>query len=134
MVSGLRRKLRAAVPSISLTTDIIVGFPGETDAEFECSLDLARACGFSKIHVFPYSRREGTPAAMRSDQIPADVKAERARILRMLSNELRNADISKRIGTREAVLVEDDHALSESYHEVPIPTGAATGDLVETIL
>lgn len=53
--------LRASVPSIALTTDIIVGFPGETDEDFEDTCALVRHVGFSKIHVFPYSKREGTP-------------------------------------------------------------------------
>ena len=69
--------LRASVPSIALTTDIIVGFPGETDEDFEDTCALARHVGFSKIHVFPYSKREGTPAAARADQVPPEAKAAR---------------------------------------------------------
>ncbi len=74
--------LRAMVPEIALTTDIIVGFPGETDEDFADTCDLARYAAFSKIHVFPYSRREGTPAAECPDQVAPDVKAARARPLR----------------------------------------------------
>ncbi|MSA95893.1 radical SAM protein, partial [Gordonibacter urolithinfaciens] len=64
---ALVERLYAAVPELALSTDIIAGFPGETDAEFQETLDLARACRFAKIHAFPYSRRAGTPAAARAD-------------------------------------------------------------------
>ena len=128
-------RLRAAAPSISLSTDIIAGFPGETDAEFEETLSVARACSFSKIHAFPYSIRRGTPAAERSDQIPPEVKDERAARLRVLGDELRSLEFSRRVGTREAVLVEQDgRGMTESYFEVPVPTGLPAGSLVELTL
>ena len=130
MVEDLRKR----IPSISISTDIIVGFPGETDAEFEETLSLARSSGFSKIHVFPYSRRAGTPAAERDDQIPPEIKAERAKILRDLSDELRKDDFEKRIGSHEMVLVEPSHALTESYHKVIAPRDAGTGELVRMLL
>ena len=128
-------RLRAAAPSISLSTDIIAGFPGETEAEFEETLSVARACLFSKIHAFPYSIRRGTPAAERSDQIPPEVKDERAARLRVLGDELRSLEFSRRVGTREAVLVEQDgRGMTESYFEVPVPTGLPAGSLVELTL
>ena len=128
-------RLRAAAPSISLSTDIIAGFPGETDAEFEETLSVARACLFSKIHAFPYSIRRGTPAAERSDQIPPEVKDERAARLRVLGDELRSLEFSRRVGTREAVLVEQDgRGMTESYFEVPVPMGLPAGSLVELTL
>ena len=80
--------LRAMVPEIALTTDIIVGFPGETEQDFEDTCALARHVGFAKIHVFPYSQREGTPAAERPDQVPPGEKAARAARLRTLTDEL----------------------------------------------
>ena len=122
------------VPQLSLTTDIICGFPGETEDDFQMTLDLARRCRFSKIHVFPYSPREGTPAAKRMDQVPAQVKAQRAARLRALSDELRQLDLQRRIGTRELVVVESDTALTESYHELPVPLGAREGELIELLL
>lgn len=128
-------RLRAAAPSIALSTDIIAGFPGETDAEFEETLSVARACSFSKIHAFPYSIRRGTPAAERSDQIPPEVKDERAARLRVLGDELRSLEFSRRVGTREAVLVEQDgRGMTESYFEIPVPTGLPAGSLVELTL
>ena len=123
--------LRASVPSIALTTDIIVGFPGETDEDFEDTCALVRHVGFSKIHVFPYSKREGTPAAARADQVPPEVKVARAARLRALSDELAAADRASRAGTVELALVETPEvATTESYHEVAAPAGAGAGSLV----
>ena len=126
--------LRERIPAISLTTDIICGFPGETDDEFEETLELARLCKFSKIHVFPYSMRKGTPAALREDQIDPVVKAARATRLRDLSEILRADDFAGRKGTVELAIVEDDNALTESYHELPIPESARQGELVRVQL
>lgn len=79
---------RARIPDLALTTDIIVGFPGETEAEFEESLAFVREMGFARLHVFPYSRRAGTAAARMPGQVePAAVKARKARML-ALSGEL----------------------------------------------
>ena len=129
--AGLINRLRAAMPDISLTTDIIVGFPGETDAEFEETLAFARTCGFSKIHVFPYSMRANTPAAARKDQIAPEVKQDRAKRLRGLSDELRSADYALRIGTTEGVLIEErGFGMTESYHRIPVARTFVPGDLV----
>lgn len=132
---NLVERLRDQVPSISLSTDIIAGFPGETDAEFEETLRLARACHFSKIHAFPYSRREGTPAAARADQVADAVKTERTARLLALSDELRAADFDRRAGTTELVLVEADvRGMTESYHEVVVPAGEQPGALIPLTL
>lgn len=129
------RAVREAVPQVSLTTDIIVGFPGETEEDFQETLDLARECGFSRIHVFPYSRREGTPAAERADQVPDGVKADRARRLRALAAELAMQDRAQRDGTWEWALVEvPGEAMTESYHGVSAPEGAQVGELVRVPL
>lgn len=128
---ALVARLRADVPQIALTTDIIAGFPGETDGDFAETLAVARRCGFSRIHAFPYSRREGTPAAARADQVPPDVKAARAAALRALGARLRDDDYARRAGTVELALVEDgERAMTESYYEVAAPAGAARGALV----
>ena len=132
---ALASRLYAAVPGIALSTDIIAGFPGETDAEFQETLNVARACRFAKIHAFPYSRREGTPAAARTDQVAAEVKAERAAALRALGDELRAAERARRVGTVELALVEEGGiAMTESYFEVEAPVGAPQGKLVEVTL
>ncbi|MEC4175935.1 MiaB/RimO family radical SAM methylthiotransferase [Adlercreutzia sp. R7] len=127
--------LRAMVPEIALTTDIIVGFPGETEDDFADTCALARHAAFGKIHVFPYSKREGTPAAARIDQVAPDVKASRAARLRALSDELGAADRAARAGTTEFALVErPGHATTESYHEVPVPVDAPVGRLVPAVM
>lgn len=123
------------VPELSLSTDIICGFPGETEGEFEDTLRVACTCRFSKIHVFPYSKREGTPAAARIDQVPPGVKADRAQRLRDLGDLLRDKEREARKGTRELAVVEEDGiALTESYFEVPAPKNAKAGEMIEVTL
>ncbi len=71
-------EIRALLPDVAISTDIIVGFPGETEEMFANSLAFVERLGFAKVHVFPYSRRSGTPAASFAQQVPEDVKKERA--------------------------------------------------------
>ena len=128
----LVKRLRDKIPGLSLSTDIIVGFPGETDAEFQETCAVARSCAFSKIHVFPYSIRQGTPAAIRIDQVDSTLKHERARVLRQLGQELARQDFQSRSGTWEYALVESDGTwMTESYHSVDAPTAAPQGTLVK---
>jgi len=82
------RRLRAAVPDVAITTDVIVGFPGETDAEFEETYAFCREMGFAGIHVFPYSDRSGTVAARMPDKVPEPVKKERVRRLIALAEAM----------------------------------------------
>ncbi|MEX1039331.1 MAG: tRNA (N(6)-L-threonylcarbamoyladenosine(37)-C(2))-methylthiotransferase MtaB [Pirellulaceae bacterium] len=97
-------KERLHKPAIS--TDIIVGFPGETDAEFEETCDVSRQVGFSKIHIFPFSPRRGTPAAEMTDQIPGDVKADRRVHLAEVEAETRAQYYRSLVGETLNVLVE----------------------------
>ncbi len=128
-------KLYDAMPQLSLSTDIICGFPGETDAEFEETLRVAQRCRFSRIHVFPYSQREGTPAAQREDQVPHEVRAARAAKLRALAKQLRQEDLQRRADTAEFALVEENGtAMTESYHELVAPVRAKAGALIEVRL
>ena len=93
-------------PGCAVTTDLIVGFPGETEAEFEASLALIRRCALSKVHIFPYSRREGTPAAKMPDQVPKAVKEARASRAAAVAAELEDAFHTSLIGTEQPVLFE----------------------------
>ncbi len=89
-VGGYQRAvalIRDVVPGVAITTDIIVGFPGETEAEFEESYKLCRQIGFSRIHVFPYSPRQGTQAALMPDGVGDGVKRERSRRMLALAEE-----------------------------------------------
>jgi tRNA-2-methylthio-N6-dimethylallyladenosine synthase len=99
------RALRKARPGLSLTSDFIVGFPGETDADFEATLALVEAVRFDGAFTFAYSPRPGTPAADLADQVPADVKQERlARLQALLDRHYRSFSEAM-IGTRQRVLV-----------------------------
>ncbi len=98
--------LREALDQPALTTDVIVGFPGETDQEFEATLATCRAAGFSKIHVFPFSPRRGTPAAEMPDQVPAEVRQERVQRLLQLESELRQNYFQSLVGRRLQFLVD----------------------------
>ena len=101
--------LRKHMPDVALTTDIIVGFPGETDEDFEESYDFAKKIGFSKIHVFPYSPKRGTPAAERKDQVSPQKKEERSAKLIALSNKMADDFIQKFVGRKMPVLFEQSH-------------------------
>jgi threonylcarbamoyladenosine tRNA methylthiotransferase MtaB len=110
---------RAGVPGIALTTDVIVGFPGERDEDFEATCALCRTTAFSKIHIFRYSPRQGTPAADRDDQVDPTLKKERVQRLVVLERELRAADRYARTGRVESVLIERaGYGKSSSYHDV----------------
>lgn len=133
--ADLVKRMREAIPELALSTDIIAGFPGETDEEFEETLALARECRFMKIHAFPYSMRSGTPAAKRTDQVPPEVKAARAQKLRELSDELAEIDFAMRAGSVELGLVEPDGIVTlESYHTVPAQDGNQVGSLISVVL
>ena len=101
-------RLRAAIPHVQLTTDMIVGFPGETEEEFAASLAFARRVGFLHIHVFPYSRRAGTPAATMPEQVPEPIRRRRAAELSAVSEQSRDAilDAALRAGRPLSVLFE----------------------------
>lgn len=93
-------------PNIAISTDIIVGFPGETDEKFQQGLEFVRSMEFSKIHVFPYSKRDGTPAAGFANQIAESVKKERVRQMQQLAEEKADAFRRKFIGRTCFVLFE----------------------------
>lgn len=98
--------LRAAMPGATLTTDIIVGFPGETEDEFAESLAFVKEMRFLKVHVFPYSRRPGTPAADFENQIPKQEKNRRAQLMQQTADQVRAEVIRQHFGTQQEVLLE----------------------------
>ncbi len=100
--------IRNALAQPALTTDVIVGFPGETADDFEATCRVARTAGFSKIHVFPFSARKGTPAAEMPDQLPKSLKTLRGRQLSELEGELRSDYFQRLLGRTLRVLVESD--------------------------
>jgi threonylcarbamoyladenosine tRNA methylthiotransferase MtaB len=104
----LARWLRAAIPGLTLTTDVMAGFPGETEEKFAHTLELIRLCGFSRLHIFKYSPRRGTPAAGFPEQIPPAVKEERSKRLRELALELATCFQESFIGKTVEVLFEEE--------------------------
>ena len=132
-------KLRRAVPGIGLTTDIIVGFPGETEAQFEDTLSLVRQVGYDSAFTFIYSPRPGTKAAKMTDQVPADVA--QARLERLLkAQEAAQAEAQKRfLGMEEEVLVESlsrrsDKAVSgKGLHGVSVTFPGTEADIGQIV-
>ena len=100
-------RLRAAMPDIAIRTTLIVGFPGETEEEFEESRAFVDKVSFYETHVFKYSRREGTKAAVMQDQVPEPVKAARSKVLLELNEKKRAAYEERLIGTTQEVLMEE---------------------------
>lgn len=104
----LVQKIRTAIPDISLTTDIIVGFPGETEEDFRDTLDVVDKCDFDTAFTFIYSKRSGTPAAKMENQIPEDVVKNRFdRLLSLVQEKGRQAS-SRFQGTVQEILVEEE--------------------------
>ena len=111
------RLLREWMPDCAITTDIIVGFPGETEEEFQETMDFAAAIPLSRLHVFPYSRRKGTPADGMPGQVPDETKHVRAKKLIELGNKLEMQFVLNMIGTVQPVLFERPagDGLAEGY-------------------
>ncbi|MEM7192548.1 MAG: tRNA (N6-isopentenyl adenosine(37)-C2)-methylthiotransferase MiaB [Pseudomonadota bacterium] len=103
---ALIARIRAARPDIALSTDIIVGFPGECDADFEATLDVAKRVGFAQAFSFKYSSRPGTPGAELEGQVPETVKKERLAVLQSLLDESRRTFDAATVGRRLPVLFE----------------------------
>ena len=100
------RLFRESMNRPAITTDVIVGFPGESEAEFQQTLDTCRAAGFSKIHAFPFSPRKGTPAADMPDQVSKQLRTQRVHVLGELEAELRREYFDSLVGQTEQLLVE----------------------------
>ncbi len=105
--ADLVRAARAVAPAMAITTDILVGFPGETESDFAQSLDFVEAQGFSRLHVFPYSERPGTAATRLPDSVPHAVREERAARMRALGQKLARAYAESQLGTLHPVLWEE---------------------------
>lgn len=110
------QRLRDAFPSCSITTDIITGFPGETEEEFSQTLDFLRQCAFASIHVFPYSERAGTPAAIMPDAVPQQVRAQRAERVRRLAAHMSHDFLQPFLGQTIPVVLEHGRAHAQSAH------------------
>ena len=121
----LTEKIRKAVPGISLTTDIIVGFPGETEQDFQETLDLVRKVRYDSAFTFIYSRRTGTPAANMEDQVPEDVVKDRFQRLLKEVQDIASEVCAVHEGTTQEALVE-----SLSEHDPSMVTGRLSNNLL----
>ena len=132
----LLQQIRAQVPDVAITTDIIVGFPGETEEDFATTLAFAEKCGFAKMHIFPYSKRKGTPAEKMPNQVDEAVKSERAARLAVVDEKLHQAMLQQMVGKTEEVLFEQPvdavhmEGLCGPYLRVVVP---GTEELSNTI-
>ncbi len=102
----LLRMIRRQAPDVAITTDVIAGFPGESEEDFLATLNFVRQCGFAKMHIFPYSKRKGTPAAAMPDQVDEAVKARRAARLAEADAAMHQEMLASLVGRTEEVLFE----------------------------
>lgn len=121
--------IKNKVPDIAITTDVIVGFPGETEADFETTCKFAESCGFSKMHIFPFSARKGTPAEKFAGAVTEAVKKERADILGKIDETMHKAFLQAMVGQTAEVLFEqpagEDYfeGLTGNYQRVFVKSG-----------
>jgi threonylcarbamoyladenosine tRNA methylthiotransferase MtaB len=140
--SGRVEKLRSALPEIAISTDIIVGFPGEGETDFSDTFNFAALMRFSKIHVFPFSAHEQTAAFSLPDKVLAIDKKNRAAKLRQLSDELaltyRDEMIKKLYGQEVAVVVERSsnglEGKTEFYFNVPVPLDFSLNNKLQKVV
>lgn len=107
--------IKTKVPDIAITTDVIVGFPGETEADFETTCKFAESCGFSKMHIFPFSARKGTPAEKFAGAVAEAVKKERADILGRIDETMHKTFLQAMVGQNAEILFEQP--AGEDYFE-----------------
>jgi threonylcarbamoyladenosine tRNA methylthiotransferase MtaB len=134
MVAACRRA-RDLRPGIALGADLIAGFPTETEAMFANTLSLVGECDLSFLHVFPFSPRQGTPAARMPQVPPSEVRSRAARLRGIAKDALRR-HVARRIGSRDSVLVEcDGQGRAEDYTQVALAvSGAAPGAVIAVTL
>ena len=111
---GILERVRAAIPEAAITTDIIVGFPGETERDFADTLDPVRQARFAGAFTFQYSQRPGTPAAAMHGQVPPEVVAERYGRLAALVAEIARAENEALVGSEVEVLVAEGEGRKDS--------------------
>lgn len=114
--SKVVKDLRDNIPDVSITTDVIVGFPGETDNEFDETYNFLKGIKLSKMHIFKYSPRKGTKAAEMKNQVDGNIKDQRSEILIKLSNDLEKEFMSKFIGREMNVLYEESFGNEENKY------------------
>ena len=125
------RKARAWMPDAAIGADVMTGFPGETDAEFEESRAFIESLPFTYLHVFTYSERPGTPAAASPHQVPMEVRRERNRVLRELAAQ-KNLEFRRgMLGRTLSVVTLTDGALSDNFLKVELATPREANQLMD---
>lgn len=130
----LIENIRQEIPDIAISTDIIVGFPGETEELFQKSLEFAKSMGFMKMHVFPYSKRTGTPAAKMPNQIDEVVKKQRVHLMQEMADKSAKAFYEKFLNTTLDVLFEQEQdnyteGLTSNYIRVYVQNKISSGEI-----
>ncbi len=126
---GIVERVRAKDPRFNFTTDVIVGFPGETEEEFEETMKVARKVGFGHMHIFKYSVREGTRAQRMPDQIPDKIKTDRSQRMHALAQELQAAYRAPFDNTEQRVLIEKwQNGVASGYNDYYVPMELASED------
>lgn len=121
------QRLRKVWEDVAITTDIIVGFPGETEEEFQETVEFVQEVGFAQVHLFPYSKREGTVAAKMKDQVESAIKDERMKVLKQVTLKNQDAFLDAHIGKEVEVLFEKSeagmaHGYTSNYMKVQVNT------------
>jgi threonylcarbamoyladenosine tRNA methylthiotransferase MtaB len=144
--AGVLARVREALPGVAITTDVMVGFPGETDADHQASLRFVESAGFARLHVFRYSARAGTPAAEAPGQVPPEVRAGRAAEMRAVGIAAAVSHGASMIGSRAELLAERvtrggpgepsrAHGTTREYaHAVAPCDDARPGDLIDIVI
>lgn len=137
LIEDLHRKIK----DLTVSTDLILGFPGETDELFDETMDTLKRLKFSHIHAFPYSPREGTPAAQMENQVSSDVKKKRVETVNTLSKEQKEEILDGMIGKSVHVLIEEVkgttvEGFSEQYERIraEVPTAYTSGRIIKILL
>ena len=137
LIEDLHKKIK----DLTVSTDLILGFPGETDELFDETMDTLKRLKFSHIHAFPYSPREGTPAAQMENQVSSDVKKKRVETVNALSKEQKEEILDGMIGKTVHVLIEEVkgttvEGFSEQYERIraEVPTAYTSGRIIKILL
>ena len=130
MIDKLCEKIRSTSDNSAITTDVMVGFNGESDEDFTDSFNFVKRIGFEKVHVFPYRERPGTAASRKGDSVPKHIKEERAAKMIEMTEKIRNDYFKNTVGKTVSVLIENEiePGVFQGYTENYIPVRIKSED------
>ena len=128
--AGIVQNIRSVFENPAITTDVMVGFAGETEQEFNTSMNFVESMGFAKVHIFPYSRRAGTVADKAPDQVSPEIKKQRAALMAEAAQRSTSSFLESQVGRTEQVLIEtrNKNGLYEGYTKNYTPVLVKTDD------